>query len=288
VLGAEAPSKSRSARESSRYAGRLMRTLLIPLLALSTSACSPLLGPAPEPSFPSTSTSSYSAPSYSAPSEPGVPHREAVSAGLVVRPDLLCIPFALRTKAEGVDKAISALQAAAEALGPRLSKAAGQSLRVRMRGFAVAEQRSSKKAREDEPAAEAAMELAATADGTLELPLAEGLDFWARSRLFAALSSALAAETRASAEAAVKATFTAPQAQLREPEAYRGKLMEQWVKRARAFADAAQSPAAPLQITDCTAPAEVAQRSISNEEVALSLAITCHIDAGPAARRDPP
>jgi hypothetical protein len=54
--------------------------------------------------------------------------------------------------------------------------------------------------------------------------------------------------------------------------------VEQWVKRARAFADAAQSPAAPLQMTDCAAPGEVAQRAVSNEEVALSLSIACHID----------
>ncbi len=130
----------------------------------------------------------------------------------------------------------------------------------------------------------------ATVDGAFELPLAEGLDYWARTRLVASIEGAIARETirkeegeapapAANAAPVVKASFSSAQAQVKEPEAYRARLVDQWVKRARIFTDAAQSPAAPLLITDCATPGEIAQRSVSNEEVALSLSISCRIDS---------
>lgn len=261
-----------------------MRLSLLASAALSYLAlgCSAVLPAPSEPSFPSTSSSSYSAPS--APSAPGVPQHETVTAGIVVRPDLVCFPFALRTTALDSEKAVAALRAAVEELGKRVGAATGGALKVRMRGFAIAPARTSKKSGGEQE------ELAATVDGAFELPLAEGLDYWARTRLMAAIEAAIARETAASykeAEAAVaaanaapvvKVSFSSAQPQVKEPEAYRVRLVDQWVKRARIFTDAAQSSAAPLLITDCATPGEIAQRSVSDEEVALSLAITCRID----------
>jgi hypothetical protein len=206
-----------------------------------------------------------------------------VTAGIVVRPDLVCFPFALRTTALDSEKAVTALRAAVEELGKRVGAATGGALKVRMRGFAIAPARTSKKSGGEQE------ELAATVDGAFELPLAEGLDYWARARLVASIEAAIAREARGKeAEAAapasnaapvVKASFSSAQPQVKEPEAYRARLVDQWVKRARIFTDAAQSPAAPLLITDCATPGEIAQRSVSDEEVALSLAITCRIDS---------
>ena len=269
-----------------------MRFPLLASAALSSFALGCAAAPPPvfepsAPSFPSTSTSSYSAPST--PSEPGVPQHERVTAGIVVRPDLVCFPFAIRTTALDSEKAIAALRAAVEALGQRVGAATGGALKVRMRGFAIAPARATKKSGGEE-------ELAATADGAFELPLAEGLDFWARSRLVASIEAAIAREratssyegtsskeaeapaTAANAAPVVKVSFSPAQPQVKEPEAYRSRLVDQWVKRARLFTDAAQSSAAPLQITDCATPGEIAQHSVSNEEVALSLSITCRID----------
>lgn len=270
-----------------------MRFPLLTLAALSSLAlgCSTALPPPvfepSAPSFPSTSTSSYSA--SSAPSEPGVPQHERVTAGIVVRPDLVCFPFAIRATAPDSEKAIAALQAGVDALGQRVGAATGGALKVRMRGFAIAPARATKKSGGEE-------ELAATADGAFELPLAEGLDFWARSRLVASIEGAIARERAASSyratsskEAAapvptpnatpvVQVSFSPAQPQVKDPEAYRSRLVDQWAKRARLFIDSAQSSAAPLLITDCATPGEIAQRSVSNEEVALSLSITCRID----------
>jgi hypothetical protein len=260
--------------------------LALSSFALGCAATPPPVFEPSAPSFPSTGSSSYSAPS--APSDPGVPQHERVTAGLVVRPDLVCFPFALRTTAPDSEKAVAALRAGLDALTQRVGAATGSALKVRMRGFAIAPARATKKAGEVE-------ELAAMADGAFELPLAEGLDFWARSRLVASIEAAIARENAAAASYAVtsskeaeapapspapvvKASFSGVQPQVKEPEAYRARLVDQWVKRARVFTDTAQSSAAPLLITDCAAPGEIAQRSISNEEVALSLSITCRID----------
>jgi hypothetical protein len=270
-----------------------MRLPLLASFALSSSlalGCS-TVQPAPsEPSFPSTGSSSYSAPS--APSAPGVPQHETVTAGIVVRPDLVCFPFALRTTAPDSEKAVAALRAAVDALGQRVGAATSGALKVRMRGFALAPAGTTKRSGGEED------ELAATVDGAFELPLAEGLDYWARTRLVASIEGAIAKEEatsygavsskRAEAPApgappVVKASFSAAQPQVKDAEAYRARLVDQWVKRARIFTDAAQSPAAPLLITDCATPAEIAQHGVSNEEVALSLAITCRID-GPRSK----
>jgi hypothetical protein len=246
-------------------------TVLVALAMFGTGCASSL--PVSQPSFPSTGSSYSASPSFSAPSAPAVPHREQVTAGLVVRPDLACIPFALRTTAETSEKAVASLKDKIGEIAQRVGATAGGGMRVRMRGFALALAGTKKASGGEE-------ELAATADGAFDLPLAEGLDYWARSRLVAAVQAAIAKEVAACAGGPVRASFEAPQLQVHDPEAFRGKLMEQWVKRARAFADAAQNPATTLQITDCTAPGEIAQRAISSEEVALSLAISCRIDTG--------
>ncbi|MFS8068795.1 MAG: hypothetical protein ACMG6S_20740 [Byssovorax sp.] len=261
-----------------------MRLPLLASAALSSLAlgCSAVLPAPSEPSFPSSGSSSYSAPS--APSAPGVPQHETVTAGIVVRPDLVCFPFALRTTALDSDKAVAALRAAVDGLGQRVGAATGGALKVRMRGFAIAPAGTTKKSGGGEE------DLAATVDGAFELPLAEGLDYWARTRLVASIEGAIARETirkeegeapapAANAAPVVKASFSSAQPQVKEPEAYRARLVDQWVKRARIFTEAAQNPAAPLLITDCATPGEIAQRSVSNEEVALSLSITCRIDS---------
>ena len=41
----------------------------------------------------------------------------------------------------------------------------------------------------------------------------------------------------------------------------------------------AQDPAAPLHLMDCAPPAQIEQRPISLEEIALTLAVTCRVDA---------
>jgi len=63
-----------------------------------------------------------------------------------------------------------------------------------------------------------------------------------------------------------------------DPEARRVELIERWVLRAKAFADAAQATHAPLAIVDCEVPRAVKQNPVSVDEVQLSLHIQCRID----------
>jgi len=66
---------------------------------------------------------------------------------------------------------------------------------------------------------------------------------------------------------------------VKDAEPHRAKLVARWVTRARAFADAAETEAAQLHLIECTPPGEIEQKVISLEEIALSLAVSCRVDA---------
>jgi hypothetical protein len=66
---------------------------------------------------------------------------------------------------------------------------------------------------------------------------------------------------------------------VKEPEGHRAQLTEQWLRRARSFAEAAQAASAPLLLVDCAPPGAIEQRPISLLEVGLSLSVACRLDA---------
>jgi hypothetical protein len=201
-----------------------------------------------------------------------VPARESVSAGLVVRPDQLCLPFALRSADPDATRAMRAIEAAASELHAKL-RAIDAKFALRMRGVAASALGSKK----DGDATSRPM--AVVADGVFEVPLDPGSDYWARSRLVAWLSAFTAGETDARAASPVHATFEPAHVQVAAPESFRARLTEAWVHHAREFAAAARAGDAPLVLDDCAPPGEIAQRAISNEEVALSLTVTCKLSA---------
>ncbi len=121
-----------------------------------------------------------------------------------------------------------------------------------------------------------------TVDGSIEVPLPPDADYWARAHLYAAVKEVCAGFERDARDLGWQPGFTTPVATLRDADAHRDALVRRWVERARAFAAAAQSPAAPLALVDCQPPATVAQRTVSLEEVALSLPLTCRL--GSSAR----
>jgi hypothetical protein len=213
------------------------------------------------------------------PSEPGVPARESVTTGLVVRPDQLCLPFALRSSDPDAAHALRAIETAAGELHAKV-RAVDPKFRLRMRGVAA----SALAPQKERDATVRPMAL--VADGALEVPLDPAADYWARSRLLAWLSAFAASETDARANGPVHATFEAPRMQVAAPEAYRARLTDAWVQHAREFAAAARDLAAggraveaPLVLDDCAPPGEIAQRAISNEEVGLSLTVACRLVA---------
>jgi hypothetical protein len=94
-------------------------------------------------------------------------------------------------------------------------------------------------------------------------------------------------QTRAGAdEAKAGLTFTVyePTAQLRDPETHRADLLKGWVARARSLATEAQgNERAPLQLAGCAPPGRVEQKTITLEEVALTLEVQCQLQVGAAA-----
>lgn len=213
-----------------------------------------------------------------APSTPGVPSRELVSAGVVVRPDLVCVPFAVHVLDGDADKAVAAAHATVDEIVGHLRAASGGAGVVKMRGIAVVPVSSAKKAGADD-----VKSYALVADGSFEVPMPPGLDFWGRSRLVSALVAASRKDVDAHLEGPAKVSFETPQMRVIDPEVHRGALTKQWIERARAFAEAAQGPSqGPLALVDCQAPGDIGQHHVSTEEVALTLSIACRLDARPA------
>ncbi|MBI2393926.1 MAG: hypothetical protein HYV09_30425 [Deltaproteobacteria bacterium] len=240
------------------------------LAAAVSTACGGAHSAGPDPAYPGSTSSSYSG-TLATPSAPGVPARETVSAGIVVRPDLLCVPFVVSVIDLDPEKSVAKAQGTSTAIGQRFASIAGGGT-VRMRGLAVAPSYGFGKSAKGDPPA-----WALTADGVFEVPLAANLDYWARTRLVAALVAAAKNETTAAAEG-VRLAFEAPQLRVADPEAHRAKLTKQWVERTRSFAETVQTPGAALAVVDCAAPGDITQRSISTEEVALTLTVACKLD----------
>jgi hypothetical protein len=253
----------------------LVAFFILASAALASLGCAP--SSYPEPSAPPMSSSYGSASSFaSAPSMPQVPHRDASSSDLVVRPDLVCVPFVLRAYHEDPKAAVKQLEATVRAVGERFSSATGGASALKMLGANSTLVSTDGKARDDDEKPKYAV----TVDGSIDVKLSADADYWARTRLVAALSEAsLSAKPRArEGEPQVDCSFEAPQLKVSDPEAYRSKLLERWTERTRAFARGVESNGAPLDLVDCAPPAGITQTPLSLEQVGLSLAVTCHLD----------
>lgn len=270
---------------------------LVPLLSL----WAPILGcasgggaysePTSAPSagvYVSSSSSIGSAP-QSGGSEAYIPSRGAVKADLVVRPDMAVIDFALRRVQADPQKGLAVLHASVADMERRFREAASGVVSVRMCGVSVTPTGSSSKA----AAGEGETVYAVMVDGKVEVGLAPDLDYWARSRLVASLTlvmKVLADQPHKEKEkekegggegVSASARFEGPKVVVKNPDAYRAKLVAQWVKRARYSAAAALPADAPLYRIECAPPAEIEQNPISLEEVGLSLPTTCRLEAPP-------
>lgn len=202
--------------------------------------------------------------------EEPVPETPEVEAGLSVRPDVLVMGFAFRQDTQGLESAVPKLKAAVDRYVRAVAEASKAEVSVKMRGFGLEQAR---KMGDDE----------ALAHGVVEVALPPSLDFWGRAALVATLERVGRQEAGVAekANAGLSATFNFPLAQVRDPEAHRAELMKRWVERARGFTAQAQSERAPLQVVGCEVPGEVRQQPVSVDEVVLSLAVSCRLDALP-------
>jgi len=197
-----------------------------------------------------------------------VPALETVEEGLKVRPDVLMLSFAFRQETEELELAVPKLKAAVERYVRAAAEASKVEVAVKMKDVRL--EPGKRMAGGD-----------ALAHGVLEVALPESLDFWGRSALVATLVRVGSQEAAAAEKenTGPRATFGFPVAQVREPEARRDELMKRWVERARGFISQAQSERAPLQLAGCEPPGTVKQETVSVDEVVLSLAVSCRLDA---------
>lgn len=261
------------------------RSLILSVAAVVLTACGGSAYQEPSaPSLLSSSSYSSSAPSsFSGPSSPSIPSHDT-RGELVVRPDLVCVPFVLRLEGAEAKATLASLEKASEAVQARFSAATkGQStmkmLGVNVRKFATGK---AKTAENDEP-----LQFVITVDGSVEVPLGDG-NYWDRARLLSSLVEAShdskplippAPEEQPQLDAA----FGAPEVKVRDPEAHRAELVKRWVERTRTFAKAAESEKAQLNVVNCDPPNAIAQNVISVEQVGLSLSVQCRIDVVRAA-----
>jgi len=247
---------------------------LLPI-ALAVAACTP---PAELPT-PSISTPSGYSTSLGSQVDSGsglaVPHRGAAQADLIVRPDTITQGFALKETDPDPQKAVAAAQASAADVIKRLQQATSGAATIKMCGITISPASRPK-------GSEVEAVFTVVVDGSIEIRLAPDLDYWARSRLLASLSQAtkeIADAARAVKDGYRGSSFDQMRPLVKDPEAFRPKLTERWIQRARAFAEAAQAQPAPLYLSDCAPPGQIEQKVISLEEIGLSLAVSCKIDA---------
>jgi len=212
-----------------------------------------------------SSVSSAVASSYESDTAPAL---ETVEEGVKVRPDVLLLSFAFRQETESLDVAVPKLKAAVERYVRAAAEASKVEVAVKMKD--VRPESGRKMGGSD-----------AMAHGVLEVALPESLDFWGRTALVATLVKVGSQEAAAAEKegTGLRATFGFPVAQVRNPEARRAELMKRWVERARGFMSQAQSEQAPLQLVGCEPPGVVKQEPVSVDEVVLSLAVSCRLDA---------
>lgn len=202
-----------------------------------------------------------------------------------MKPDLVCVPFALRAQAPSVKAAMDAAQLLVRTITERFATATGGAALIRMMGFSTQAYSKGKSSRAED------VEYVVLADGAVDVPLGANLDYWAKGKLLSALVEASRALTPSKKEEEpppgtprVDAAFTAPEVKVKDPEAHRATLVKRWVERARQFTELSQSRSDPLVILDCAPPGAIGQQPLSIEEVGLSLGIQCRLNATRAER----
>ncbi len=186
---------------------------------------------------------------------------------MIVRPDLLRVTFVAEAESSRGEQGIAALEQAAVALRAAVAGVHPGAALV-LRGFELRRQASLKSRSSSE-------DVRPTISGSLEVPLADELDYWGRARLLArlwAVTEVAVAEGLRS-KPKIRASFGAPVALLRAPEVHRQALLRRRLGRIRELSEeaAASGVCAGLRLRSCALPGPVEQRTRSLEEVELEL-----------------
>lgn len=198
---------------------------------------------------------------------------------LIVRPDILRANFQVQILGTfASQEALSRVQQECEQLRRQLREATGAEVTLKPTGVLLTTAPARKlRIPEDDDEARTGV------DGTLELPLPDSPDFWARSARMTALQRVcheLASEDR-KVKGRPAFSFGTASALVADPEKHRAELLRRFIARVQEFSAVASTAEAPLRVVDCTAPGPVIQSPISLEAVGLSLQFSYRLDLHP-------
>ncbi len=229
------------------------------------------------------SESSYLPPSssFSRPSSPSIPSHDT-HGDLIVRPDLVCVPFVLRLDGTDAKVVIAKLEQASLVLRERFVAATDGQATMTMLGVHISTHN------DNSANGEPQRKFVVTVDGSVDVPLAADANYWARARLLSSLVEAATdnkplVSPLPNGHQELESAIGAPQVKVRNVETHRPELVKRWVERMRAFAKAAESDNAPLNLVNCDPPQAISQTHISIEQVGLTLPAQCRIDVARSA-----
>jgi hypothetical protein len=214
---------------------------------------------------PASARASFGRESYER--ERSQPTRPPAQADLVVPADSVQLPFTIRVRNPEVDRAVFSQRMATEELLKKAKAEVGEAVELKVRNLSSQEADKSSRG-------QATVEH--VAEGELEVALPAG-DFWARAKIVSALEK-LARDVEAATREGKPgyfASFGQLQPRVRDAEAHRAALLKVWAGHVRELVDAAGGQ--QLQFSLCEAPGRVAQRAVSQEEIELSLEISCRL-----------
>ncbi|MBX7116359.1 MAG: hypothetical protein K1X64_18685 [Myxococcaceae bacterium] len=201
--------------------------------------------------------------------QPPLPGRTNVTGSLVVRPDVLVQQVVVRASDIDAPKAFQAARNRLDEIEKKASETSGGLSKLKMKDLVSSRSVVGK--------AFTQVELS----GEIVILLSASNDYWTRARLalaLARLAEVFDSQGREVRAPGVTVSISQPSSMVSDAERFRSQLNQAWAKRARDFADAAQSDGAPIDVQDCEAPGDIVQSASSLEQVTLSMRVACRLD----------
>jgi hypothetical protein len=196
-----------------------------------------------------------------------------LEADLITRPDELLVTVDVRVETPDPSRAVYTASIAAGEVHKRFI-AAG------LKGDLEFQTTSSVPGESRKMSGDAAEPVLTSVGFLLRLPLPDG-DFWSRAQLVAKAKHLADELTRDSegAKDGYKLRFAAPVPHVRNAEKFREELLKQIGARIREVSLLVSDKAHPLVPSECSIPGHVVQSSASLEQSALSLQLSCILQA---------
>lgn len=226
-------------------------------LGLACATPAPVLASFSQPSSSGSMETSYSV-------QPSSPGMIRVDADLVVRPDQVCLPFAITAEAKDPAAALARAKAVVDSIAART----GATVRID-------DVRSDVHDGLVRKISDGSTVGRVVVNGAVEASLGDG-DAFARAAVAAALTSALWGLTHpAVVDETLELRTGTAEPGVKDLEQHRAKMLDSWASRITALSKSVGGDA--VELTNCQAPQQVRIGGGTFEKVGLSLPISCAI-----------